>query len=131
MQDYKGLLNRKAKMPDIKIIQQDIFAADNWDDAYWIGKYVYEQASGEADKLIMDAYEKAFSLGLSIRVNRECFLTATQQIARIYFQFRKYDEAINKLMVLDSNVDDLPDWVNLYYASAQSPRDTLSKNRWD
>lgn len=119
MQDYKGLLNQKAKMPDIKIIQQDIFAADNWDDAYWIGKYVYEQASGEADKLIMDAYEKAFSLGLSIRVNRECFLTATQQIARIYFQFRKYDEAINKLMVLDSNVDDLPDWVNLYYASAQ------------
>ena len=119
MLDYKVLLKRKAKMPDVKTIQKDIKAADNWDDAYWIGRYVYEQASGEADKLIMDAYEKAFDLGLNIRVNRTCFLTATQQIARIYFQFRKYDEAINKLMVLDSNVDDLPDWVNLYYASAQ------------
>lgn len=106
-------------MPDTNIIQQDIEAADNWDDAYWIGKFVYEQATGEADKLIMVAYEKAFGLGLNIRVNREYFLTATQQIARIYFHFRKYDEAINKLMVLDSNVENLPDWVNLYYASAQ------------
>ena len=119
MRNYKVLLKQKAKMPNVKSIQQDIVAADNWDDAYWIGRYVYDQASGEADKLIMDAYEKAFGLGLNIRVNRDCFLTATQQIARIYFQFRKYDEAINKLMVLDSNVDDLPDWVNLYYASAQ------------
>ena len=119
MRNYKVLLKQKAKMPNVKSIQQDIVAADNWDDAYWIGRYVYDQASGEADKLIMDAYEKAFGLGLNIRVNKDCFLTATQQIARIYFQFRKYDEAINKLMVLDSNVDDLPDWVNLYYASAQ------------
>ena len=119
MRNYKVLLKQKAKMPNVKSIQQDIVAADNWDDAYWIGRYVYDQASGEADKLIMDAYEKAFGLGLNIRVNRDCFLTATQQIARIYFQFRKYDEAINKLMVLDSNVDNLPDWVNLYYASAQ------------
>ena len=62
MLDYKVLLKRKAKMPDVKTIQKDIKAADNWDDAYWIGRYVYEQASGEADKLIMDAYEKAFSL---------------------------------------------------------------------
>lgn len=119
MHDYEVLFEQKAEMLDVEIIQQDIGSAVNWDDAYWIGRFVYEQASGEADKLIMDAYEKAFSLGLNIRVNREYFLTATQQIARIYFQFRKYDEAINKLMVLDSNVDDLPDWVNLYYASAQ------------
>ena len=119
MQNYKDLLKQKAKMPDGRIIQQDIEACDNWDDAYWIGRYLYEQGSGESNKQVMDAYEKAFSLGLNIRVNRECFLTATQQIARIYFQFQKYDEAINKLMVLDSNVDNLPDWVNLYYASAQ------------
>ena len=106
-------------MPDGRIIQQDIEACENWDDAYWIGRYLFEQGSGESNKQVMDAYEKAFGLGLNIRVNRECFLTATQQIARIYFQFQKYDEAINKLMVLDSNVDNLPDWVNLYYASAQ------------
>lgn len=119
MRDYKVLLEQKTEMPDVDVIQQDIDSSTNWDDAYWIGRFVYEQASGEADKLIMDAYERAFNLGLNIRVNRDCFLAATQQIARIYFQFRKYDEAINKLMVLDSNVDDLPDWVNLYYASAQ------------
>ncbi|MCR4651888.1 MAG: hypothetical protein K5662_09070 [Lachnospiraceae bacterium] len=118
MRNYKELLEYRADMPEVRIIQQDIETSTNWGDAYCIGQYVYEQASGEADKLIMDAYEKAFGLGLNIRVNREFFLAATQQIARIYFRFQKYDEAINKLMVLDSNVDDLPDWVNLYYASA-------------
>ena len=112
MQNYKDLLKQKAKIPDGRIIQQDIEACENWDDGYWIGRYLFEQGSGESNKQVMDAYEKAFSLGLNIRVNRECFLTATQQIARIYFQFQKYDEAINKLMVLDSNVDNLPDWVN-------------------
>ena len=83
MRDYKALLSRKASMPDQKVIQQDIKVADNWNDAYWIGQFVFEQASGEGDKLIMDAYEKAFSLGLNIQTNRECFLTATQQIAKI------------------------------------------------
>lgn len=123
--NYKELSRKKAKLPEIVVIQNDINAADNWDEAYWIGKYVFDQASGEADKLIMNAYEKAFSLGLNIRVDRECFLTATQQIAKIYFQFRKYDEAINMLMVLDSNVEQLPDWVNLYYASAQIHTDNV------
>lgn len=123
--NYKELLRKNESLPDLVVIQNDITSADNWDDAYWIGKFVFEQASGEADKLIMDAYEKAFALGLNIRVNRECFLTATQQIAKIYFQFRKYDEAINKLMVLDSNIDELPDWVNLYYASAQIHTDNV------
>lgn len=125
MRDYRVLLEQKAKMPDVTAIQQDIESTDNWVDAYWIGMFVYEQASGEADKLVMDAYEKAFSLGLNIRTNQNRFLRATQQIARIYFHFRKYDEAINKLMVLDSNVDDLPDWVNLYYASAQIHTETV------
>ena len=119
MRDYEGLMKQKAEMPDVKTIQQDIASAESWEDAYWIGKFVYDQSSGETDRLIMDAYEKAFGLGLSIRVNRERFLIATQQIAKIYFQFRKYEEAINMLMVLDSNIDNLPDWVNLYYASAQ------------
>lgn len=106
-------------MPDVKIVQHDIEAADNWQDAYLIGEFVNEQASGEADKLIMDAYEKAFGLGLNIRVNRDRFLKATKQIARIYFQFCRYDDAINKLMVLDANESDLPDWVNLDFAAAQ------------
>lgn len=123
--NYKELSRKKAKLPEIVVIQNDIEEADNWDEAYWIGKCVFDQASGEADKLIMNAYEKAFSLGLNIRVDRECFLTATQQIAKIYFQFRKYDEAINMLMVLDSNVEQLPDWVNLYYASAQIHTDNV------
>jgi len=119
MRDYEKLLQLKAPMPDLAVIQQDIDSADDWKDAYWIGSFVYDQASGEADKLIMNAYEKAFSLSLNIRTNRECFLVATQQIAKIYFQFRMYDEAINKLMLLESNFEDLPDWVHLYYAAAQ------------
>lgn len=119
MRNYEAMLEQKAVMPDASTILNDLKKAETWESAYWIGRFVFEQASGEADRLIMDAYEKAFDLGLNIRVNRECFLTATQQIAKIYFQFRKYDEAINKLMVLDSNATNLPDWVNLYYASAQ------------
>ena len=119
MEDYEKLPNQTAQLPGNEIIHRDIETTDNWRDAYRIGKAIYEHASGEADKLIMDAYEKAFGLGLNIRVNREYFLTATQQLARIYFQFQRYEEAVNMLMVLDSNMDDLPDWVNLYYASAQ------------
>lgn len=119
MRDYEVMLKRKAQMPDVSLVKQDIDEAASWAEAYHIGQFVNEQTSGDADKLVMDAYEKAFSLGLNIRTDRRCFLIATQQIARIYFQFRMYDEAINKLMLLDVYTDNLPDWVNLYYAAAQ------------
>lgn len=56
-------MQKKASLPEVAVIQNDITVADNWGEAYWIGKYVFEQASGEADKLIMNAYEKAFKLG--------------------------------------------------------------------
>ena len=125
MPGYKSQQNKKINMPDPVALQCDIDSADKWEDAYRIGKCTYEQADSETDKLVMDAYEKAFELGLNIRTDRECFLTATQQIAKIYFHFRKYDEAINKLMILDSNKDNLPDWVNLYYASAQIHTDNI------
>lgn len=106
-------------MRSVEAIQQEIERADNWKESYKIGSTLFDQAAGEADKFVIDAYEKAFSLGLNIRTDRERFLTATQRLAKIYFEFCKYEEAINKLLVLDSNVDDLPDWVNLYYASAR------------
>ena len=125
MYDYQTILKRKTGIPDETEIRKDIESADSWEDAYWIGRCVYAQGAGESDKLVMDACEKAFESGLNIRVNKECFLTATQQIARIYLQFRMYDEAVNKLMVLDSNMESLPDWVNLYYASAQIHTDNI------
>ena len=125
MRDYGLLIKQKASIPDTAVIRQDIEYASNWYDAYCIGQYIYEQASGEADKLIIDAYEKAFNLGLNIRVNRNCFINATQNIAKLYFQFQKYEEALNKLMILDANMDKTPDWVNLYYASAQIHTDNI------
>lgn len=123
--DYKAMLKNGEHMLEVASIKSDIDSASDWEEVYWIGRFLFDNNSGVADKLIMDAYEKAFSLGLNIRVNKDFFLEATQQIAKIYFQFRMYDEAINKLMVLDSNMEQLPDWVNLYYASAQIHTDNV------
>lgn len=119
MRDYGELVDRKEKMPEAAIAESNIENVKNWKEAYYIGQFVYEQDSDDAYKTAMDAYEKAFDLGLNINTNRECFLTATQQIARIYFHFQKYEETVNKLMVLDANVEVLPDWIHLYYAAAQ------------
>lgn len=123
--NYKDLLNVGTTISDISVIEKDIESAGTWDDAYWIGQYLYGQSSGNTDKMIITAYEKSFELGLNIKENRDCFLSATQQIAKTYFQFRKYDEAINMLMVLDAHKETLPDWLNLYYASAQIHTDSI------
>lgn len=125
MIDYKELQKQNKLMPDVTVLQHDIQEAATWDQSYMIGQYIYDQGTGEHDRLIMEAFEKAFGLGLNIRVDRKRFLNATQEIAKIYFNFKKYDEAVNKLMVLDSNVDNLPDWVHLYYAAAQIHTESL------
>ncbi len=119
MRNYKDLWHTQAEAPNISTIKREILAVTDWEDAYWLGSFLYEKAAGEADKLIMDAYEKAFQLGLNINTNREYYLNAAQKIAKIYFQFQKYDEASNMLMILDANVAKLPDWVHLYFASVQ------------
>ncbi len=125
MRDYGLMLSQKAEMIDPEEIARDIQEADNWVDAYHIGQFVCEQGSGEEDKLAMDAYEKAFSKGLTVHANRESFLFATQQSAKIYFRFKRYEEAKNKLILLVHNYNNLPDWVNLYYATAQIHTDDL------
>ncbi len=116
---YEALIKNNEALPSEEIIAVDIAKASSWEDAYWIGKAIFDSDSSALDKLIMDAYEKAFMLGLNIRTNRECFLNATRQIAVIYFQFGKYEEVINKLMIIDAHGEDLPDWISLYFASAQ------------
>lgn len=118
MRDYKQMLRQNADVPELSLVEDDINNADIWQSAYWIGSFLFNQDSGEADRLILKAYEKSFRLGLNVRTDLDCFLKATQQLAIIYFQFRMYEEAINKLMVLTANADQVPDWVHLYYASA-------------
>lgn len=125
MRDYGLMLSQKAEMIDPEEIARDIQEVDNWVDAYHIGQFICEQGGGEEDKLAMDAYEKAFSKGLTVHANRESFLLATQQSAKIYFRFKRYEEAKNKLMLLVHNYSNLPDWVNLYYATAQIHTDDL------
>jgi len=125
MRNYKRLLQRNENFPTLESIQRDIEEVDKWEDAYWIGQFVFGQASGKADKLIMDAYEKAFRLGLNIRVDKKCFLSATFQLVRIYFLFEKYDDVINTLLILESNVGGLPDWGSRYYVAAQIQTDAV------
>ncbi len=119
MNDYRAIMQKNGNIPSQEILEADIANAEYWEDVYWLGRLIFDRGAGSSDKLIMDAYEKAFRLGLNIRVNREYFLQAVKQIAIIYFQFGKYDEVISKLMILDSQEDNIPDWVHLYFASAQ------------
>ena len=125
MRDYGLMLSQKAEMINPEEIARDIQEVDNWVDAYHIGQFICEQGGGEENRLMMDAYEKAFDLGLTVHTNRDCFLLATQQSAKTYFHFKRYEEAINKLMILVSNYKDLPDWVNLYFATAQIHTDSI------
>lgn len=119
MRKYELMFEQKAELPGIDTLQEDIANARDWEDAFWIGKFIYSHDSSEADKLIIKAYERAFNLGLNVYSNRECFLTATQQSARMCFQFGRYVEAGNHLIVLEDNYEDLPDWVHLYFAASR------------
>ena len=125
MNDYRAIFQKNENIPSQETLEADIANAEYWEDVYWLGRLIFDRDAGSYDKLIMDAYEKAFRLGLNIRVNREYYLQAVKQIAIIYFQFGKYDEVVNKLMILDSQEDNIPDWVHLYFVSAQIHTDNI------
>ncbi len=110
-----------------KVIETEskIKTSSTWKEAFEIGESLFDGDSGELDKLILYAYGRAFELGLNIRSDEKKFLSATQKTAQILFQFGQYDEAINKLMILEANYKELPDWVNLYFASAEINTDNL------
>ena len=105
--------------------EQNIEAASSWEEAFEIGKCLYALKSPEYGRLIAAAYEKAFSLGLNINSDRNCFIEATQEIAYVYLMSGRRDEAINKLLILDSNCENLPDRVNLFIASALIQTDNI------
>lgn len=107
------------------LVQQQIDAARNWNEAYQIGCEIYDTAAGEGDAMIMHAYERAISLGLNVQSAREEYLVAAQRLARIYNRFRLYQKSLNMLLILEANLQDAPAWVSLYYASAAIHTDTI------
>lgn len=92
---------------------------ETWEDAYRLGIDLYSRSEGVFDRVIIDAFEKAFIMGLNVQRNRECFLEATKIVAKLYFQYGDYEYATNKLMILLANFEDVPNWTHIYFASAQ------------
>lgn len=110
---------------DLATLILDLKNATTWQTAYEIGKTLYSKSSGEIDENVKDAFESAFDLGLNVHSARQQFLDATQIVARLYFKYQDYVKALNKLLLLVANEDNLPEWVHLYLASAQIHTDNL------
>ncbi len=104
-------------MPDYKDINPTAFTS--WEEAYNLAKELYERNDYNLDRPVLDLFEIAFIKGLNIESDREKFLDATRITARISFEKKDYSTTSNKLLVLITNMKDVPVWVNLYFAITQ------------
>ena len=125
-------------MDNIKNIVEDAFTNDNqqkvkeilentnqWNDAYEVGMTLLEHSESHWDRIVVEALERSFFFGLNVISNRECFLNATKEIAKLYFQYSDYENAKSHLILLTANEENLPDWVHLYFATTQIYTDDL------
>lgn len=119
MENLKKLVEEAFEADNKEIVRDKIENCTSWHDAYDIGECLVEHSESSWDRLAVDALEFAFLLGLNIKSNRECFLEATRDAAKLYFQYSDYENAKSHLLLLISNEEDLPAWVHLYFATAQ------------
>lgn len=118
-----GVYERKYKNEstelDISIMLSDLESTQDWEEAYWIGKCFSERVSNASDKAVIEAFQKAFRIGLNRNSDLEAFMDATKIMARLCFKYKHYAQASNHLMMLAKSKSDIPDWVHLYYATTQ------------
>lgn len=111
----------KTYVDDFKSKLEGNTTSFNWEDLYWISKllYVYGDSESFDENIIIDAIRDSFRKGLDVKTNKELFLDASIILSRLYFKYGKYELAINYLMYLVDLLDNIPDWVNAFYAYAQ------------
>ncbi|MCR5125145.1 MAG: hypothetical protein K6B43_08135 [Treponema sp.] len=93
----------------------------SYEDLFWLSKLlcVYSDVNENSDLLVIDTIRKAFAKGLNIETSKDLYLNAAIILSRLYFKYKKYELAINYFMNLVELLDEIPDWVHLYYAYAQ------------
>lgn len=124
MNKYQNIFENGDNI-EASILLNDIQSLSDWESLYWASKILTTMEDSQYDREIIDSLEQAYFLGLNINSNRELFFDSLQIIAKLYFQYRDYELACNKFMLLTENVSDLPYWVHLNYVSAQIHTDNL------
>ena len=90
--------------------------AKTWEDSYWLAKILMDGNFSSTDEGVIELLEYCFFLGLPMS-EREIFFDANERLAKLYIRYGMYEEAYSKLIVLDANGFDCPDWVHLYIAT--------------
>lgn len=91
--------------------------AKTWEDSYWLAKILMDGNFSSTDEGVIELLEYCFFLGLPMS-GREIFFDANERLAKLYIRYGMYEEAYSKLIVLDANGFDCPDWVHLYIATS-------------
>lgn len=98
------------------------FAENNqtkWVNYYWSSKYIFHfhNSNGEHDRFVIDGLEKALNCGLSFKVNKDLFLDACRELARLLFKYDSLKKASNFLLLLrDFQPENIPPWYFGYKA---------------
>lgn len=119
MNIYENEYKKEKIELDINKMQSDLNNTQDWEVAYWIGKCFSEKIQNSSDKAILEAFKKAFRIGLNRNNDFEAFMDATKIMAQLCFKYKNYAQASNYLMLLAKNDTGVPDWVHLYYATSQ------------
>ncbi len=119
MNAYQKLLENKDSIESLLSVKIDPTSFESWEDAYWFTKCIYSVDDPAYDQKVINGFDIAFYLGLNIEVDRDKFLEATRVTALLYFKYNQYALASNKLLMLILSGDEIPVWVNLYFAITQ------------
>ena len=97
-----------------------------WTDVYWRAKYLYE-FSGELCDVseLINYINESFNQGLSVNVDKDCYIDARRMLADLYIKVEQYEFAANCIQVVLDITEDVPVemFLNLNYAEIHT--DTL------
>ena len=119
MNTYQEMFEQKEPIDSLLTVKINPTSFNCWEDAYWFAKCLYATNDPAYDRKVIDGFDIAFYMGLNIENDKDKFLDATRITAILYFQYNQYALASNKLLMLILNGDEVPVWVNLYFAITQ------------
>ncbi len=119
MNTYQEMYEQNCSIDSLLSISINPSSFNSWEDAYWFAKCIYAIDNPSYDRKVIDGFDIAFYMGLNIEADEDKFLDATRITALLLFQYQQYALASNKLLMLILSEDEVPTWVNLYFAITQ------------
>jgi len=113
------MYEKKASIEPLLKIKINPTSFTDWEEAYWFAKCLYAQEDYSLDRKVLDAFDVAFYKGLNIESDRDKFLEATQITAKLHFVYKDYVQTSNQLLMLLTDMDEVPVWINFYFAITQ------------